>query len=683
MEDIQKKSNNTPKKSNEITIGFGGAAGDGLDKSGNLLARVINRLGLHAISYNSFQSLIRGGHTFLKLRISERKEMCYGDHFNVLLAMNQDSIERHAPDVESGGAIIFNSDKVSCDSSFLQDNVQIVPLSFKALTTDMGKLIPIMQNTMILGALLYLVNLEFKTLEKVLSDIFKLKGQEIIDQNINVARVGYETALEHFGSAKINIDWNFTHTSKPFYSGNTAMALGAVTAGLKFYAAYPMSPATNILHWLVTNSERCGVLVKQAEDEIAVINLAIGAGYAGVRSMCATSGGGFALMTEAIGEAAIFETPVVIINVQRGGPSTGLPTKTEQGDLNQAMGASQGDFPKVILAPKSSTDCFHIVGEALNLAEQYQLPVIILSDLLLGENYETIEPGSWSNEVEIKRGELIEEVPQSMKEKDGFKRYTFTPSGISPRPLIGSEGMAYVTASDDHDEDGVIISDVFTNKAIRRKINEKRMRKLDGVLRELEPPQLEGPEDAEVTLIGWGSTWGAIRESIAQLEAEGITANQLHFRYLFPFHSKEALQILNKCKKTIVVELNATGQFARHLKAETGFSSTDAILKYDGEPLEPRMITNRVMGILNGEPLDLNVTITEAREMAYHYIRVHMKDKLRPSEITKTSQNRYGEPVWILDLNERKSGELKGKLTIGVETGSTHKWDPILQEQNN
>lgn len=676
MENIQEKSSNLPKISNEITVGFGGAAGDGLDKSGNLLARVINRLGLYTISYNSFQSLIRGGHTFLKLRISERKELCYGDHFNAFLAMNQDSIERHAPAVEPGGVIIFNSDKVTCDISFLQENVYVIPLSFKELTSEMGKLIPIMQNTMMLGSLFYLVNLDFKTLEEVLRDIFKHKGQEIIDQNINVARIGYETTLENFDSSKINIDWNFTHISKPFYSGNTAMALGAVAAGLKFYAAYPMSPASNILHWLVANSERCGVVVKQAEDEIAVVNLAIGAGYAGVRSMCATSGGGFALMTEAIGEAGMLEAPVVIVNVQRGGPSTGLPTKTEQGDLNQAIGASQGDFPKVIMAPKSTIDCYHIVGEALNIAEQYQLPVIILSDLLMGENYETIETGSWSHDVIIKRGELLEEAPPSMKDKDGFKRYSFTSSGISPRPLIGSEGMVYVAATDDHDEDGVIISDVFTNTAIRRKINEKRMRKLDGVLNEFEPPQLEGPEDAEVTLIGWGSTWGVIRETIEQLESKGINANQLHFRYLLPFHSKEALQILNKCKTTIVVEVNATGQFARHLKAETGFSCSDTILKYDGEPFEPKMITQRVAGILNGEPLDLNVTQDEAREMAYHYIRVHIKDKLRPSKIIQVSQNGYGEPVWVLDLSERNNGEVKGKLTIGVETGSTYKWDP-------
>ena len=468
MENQGKDSGRVPKRANEITVGFGGAAGDGLDKSGNTLAKVINRLGLYAISYNSYQSLIRGGHTMLKLRLSQQKESCFGDHFNVLLAMNQDSIERHAPEIEPNGVVIFNSNKISCDQSLLQDNVRAIALAFNEVTAGIGKLLPIMQNTMVLGALLYVANIELETLNNVLADIFKHKGEKVVEQNMRVAEAGYNYAKQNYNSAKFDIPWEFTRISKPFYSGNTALALGAVAGGLKLYAAYPMSPASNILHWLVQHSEKCGVLVKQAEDEIAVVNIAIGAGYAGVRSMCATSGGGFALMTEAVGEAAMLESPVVIVNVMRGGPSTGLPTKTEQGDLNQAMGASQGDFPRVIMAAKSTTDCFHIAVEALNIAEQFQLPVIILSDLLLGENYETIEPGSWSHDVEIKRGELIREVPESMAEQDGFKRYLFTSSGVSPRPVIGSEGMVYVAASDDHDEDGVLISDVFTNTAVQQ-----------------------------------------------------------------------------------------------------------------------------------------------------------------------------------------------------------------------
>ena len=198
---------------------------------------------------------------------------------------------------------------------------------------------------------------------------------------------------------------------------------------------------------------------------------------------------------------------------------------------------------------------------------------------------------------------------------------------------------------------------------------------MDSVIKELEPPTLEGPADAEVTLIGWGSTWGVIREAVEQLQEGGIAANQLHFKYLLPFHTREALEILSKCKTTIVVELNSTGQFARHLRAETGFSCTDTILKYDGEPFEPRMITIRTKSILNQEPLDLRVTEKEAREIAYHYIRVHLKDKLRPVQIVQNSKNGYSEPVWVLDLVDRTSGDLKGQLTVGVETGSTHKWD--------
>ena len=237
--------------------------------------------------------------------------------------------------------------------------------------------------------------------------------------------------------------------------------------------------------------------------------------------------------------------------------------------------------------------------------------------------------------------------------------------------------MVHTAATDDHDEDGVIISDVFTNPAIRRKVNEKRMRKMDGVLSELPPPELEGPPDAEVTLISWGSNWAVIHEAIEQLEDAGVVANQLHFKYLVPFHSKEALNILTQCKKTIGIELNATGQFIRHIRAETGFSIEDTILKYDGEPFEPRMITDRVLDIMKGQDLDLSVSESEARQMAAHYIRVHLKDKLRPTKLAQISQNGYGEPVWQVDLTDRKDGSPKGKLIIGVETGSTHKWDPI------
>jgi 2-oxoglutarate ferredoxin oxidoreductase subunit alpha len=392
--------------------------------------------------------------------------------------------------------------------------------------------------------------------------------------------------------------------------------------------------------------------------------------------MCATSGGGFALMTEAIGMAGMIEAPVVVVEVQRGGPSTGIPTKTEQGDLNQIYGASQGDFPRVIIAPTDTADCFWTAVEAFNLAEKYQLPVLILSDLLLSEHPETIEHDALRHNVPIDRGALLREVPKD-NGNEPYKRYRNTPSGISPRVLPGTEGGEYIAATDEHDEQGILISDMFTSQPVRRKIMEKRMKKIDGVLRELKPPVLEGPADAPITLIGWGSTQGVIREARGLLAAEGIKSNQLQIKYLHPFHTKEIKAILSRSKTTIGVEGNYSGQFARFLRAETGISVHDNVLKYDGEPLEPRIIAEEVKRIIAGKALDLDVTLAEAREMAYHYIRTHLGDAARPANIEKTDGNSHGEPVWLVEIVKRDSGEKSGELNIGAKTGAIYSWQPV------
>ncbi|PYQ16507.1 MAG: hypothetical protein DMF79_18535, partial [Acidobacteria bacterium] len=396
------------------------------------------------------------------------------------------------------------------------------------------KLPPVMQNTAALGALLHLMGFDVEVAAEILSETFKKKGQEVIDQNVGVLRAGHEYAAAH--AQPLGQRWKFSRKRRPVVTGNQMIALGAVAGGCKFYSAYPMSPASFILHWLAAHSEQVGVLVKQAEDELAVVNLAIGAGHAGVRSMCATSGGGFALMTEAIGMAGMIETPVVVVNVQRGGPSTGIPTKTEQGDLNQAFGASQGDYPRVIVAVKDALDCFHATVEAFNLAETFQLPVILISDLLLGEHRSTVDPEAIPSKVPIERGEWVTELAPEASLNGGYKRYALTPSGVSPRARPGRAGMIYVSGTDDHDEKGILISDEHTNPAIRRKMHEKRMRKMDGVRARLKPPVLEGPAAAEVTLIGWGSTWSVIQEAAAELTRSGLKTNQLHFKYIHPFH---------------------------------------------------------------------------------------------------------------------------------------------------
>jgi 2-oxoglutarate ferredoxin oxidoreductase subunit alpha len=656
----------------EVTIGIGGAAGDGSGRTGDTLTQTAARLGLYAFAYNSYQSIIRGGHIWLRIRLAEEKVYSHGDHLNVLVALNQDSIERHARDVEPGGAMLYNSDKLTCDPSLLQDQVLPVPLPVTELVKGLGPMQPVMQNTVALGALLFFLNLDFDTAAGVIAEIFKHKGPPVINQNVNIARAGYDYARERF--VPLGYEWSFSRTRRPFLTGNEAISLGAVAAGCKFYSAYPMTPASSILHWMASHAEQCGVVVKQCEDELAVVNMAIGAGQAGVRAMCGTSGGGFALMTEAIGQAGMIETPVVIVEVQRGGPSTGLPTKTEQADLNQVFGASQGDYPRIIIAPVDVTDCFHTTVQAFNLAEKYQLPVIIISDLLLSEHTETIEPDALTHDVPIERGEVITEWSE---ENGPYKRYAFTKSGISPRALPGTPGTTYVAGTDDHDEFGILISDMFTSPPMRRKIQEKRMRKLELVIKELEPPRLEGPTEAEVTLVGWGSMRGVIGEAIRKLAEEGIRVNQLHFKYLFPFHAKEAMEILKGCRKTICVEVNYTGQFARYLRAETGFGVDDLILKYDGEPFEPHHIVDDVKAILQGRLRSTDVTLEEAREMAYHYIRTHLGDAARSGRIEKVGPDGYDEPIWLIEIVSRDSGEKQGDLLIGVETGSTYSWRPM------
>jgi 2-oxoglutarate ferredoxin oxidoreductase subunit alpha len=658
----------------EFTIGIGGAAGDGLDKTGDTLAKGVSRLGLYVCAYNSYQSIIRGGHIWLRVRIAEHKVYSHGDHLNLLVALNQDAVERHAREVEPGGAVLYNSDRFTCETSLLRDGVVGLPLPVNEITKPFGKLLPIMQNTVALGATLFLAQFDFESTAGVLADTFKHKGQAVIDQNVQILRAGFDYAREHFVPLVQHV-WNFSRVRRPFVTGNEMFALGAVTAGCKFYSAYPMTPASSILHWMASHGEKCGVVVKQCEDELAVVNMAIGAGHAGVRALCGTSGGGFALMTEAVGMAGMIEAPVVVIEVQRGGPSTGIPTKTEQGDLNQVFGASQGDFPRVIIAPTHTEDCFWTMVEAFNLAEKFQLPVLIISDLLLSEHPETIEPEAVRYDVPIERGELVTEWPRA---KGPYKRFAHTFSGVSPRALPGTENAEYVAATDEHDEYGILVSDMFTSPPVRRKIMERRMKKMEAVARELKAPELEGPVDAAVTLVGWGSSRGVVREARALLASEGIRANQLHIKYLHPFPAQAVKSMLAESKMIIDVEGNYTAQFARFLRAETGISVHDTILKYDGEPFEPRLIAEEVKRIMAGQPKSLDLTREDARETAYHYIRTHLGDASRPVHIEMADSDAHGEPVWMVEVADRETGQKQGDLEIGVRTGAVYAWHSEL-----
>ncbi|MDZ4834333.1 MAG: 2-oxoacid:acceptor oxidoreductase subunit alpha [Candidatus Melainabacteria bacterium] len=661
----------------EVTIGIAGAAGDGLDKSGDTLAKSCGRLGLYVYAYNSYQSIIRGGHIWLKVRVGDEKVLCHGDQLNVLIALNQDSIERHAPEVQEGGAIIFNGDRIKCEESLVGPGVQVLALPIAEITADLkvkyGPIKPIMQNTIAIGAAAFFSGIGVDEPSKVLQDTFAHKGQDIIDLNIGLLTVGYEYAKKN---AKVVMEgWNFSGKKRPFLTGNEAIALAAYAAGCKFYTAYPMTPASTILHWMAANQTKTGIVVKQCEDELSVINMAIGAGIAGVRSMCGTAGGGFALMTEAIGMAGIMEVPVVCVEVQRGGPSTGLPTKTEQADLFQVFGASQGEFPRLIVAPRDIADCYASTVESFNLADKYQLPVLFMSDLLLSEHPETVDAELMPAEVKIDRGEVVTSWDTA---KDGkYKRFKFTESGISPRAYPGTPDTLYVSASDDHDEESILISDMFTSPETRRKIMEKRMRKVALMLTELKAPVIEGPTDADVTLVCWGSTSGVVQEAAERLTAQGLKTNFICIKYIAPFHTKEVTELLSKAKKKISVEVNFTSVMAKLIRMETGIAMDEHINRYDGEPFEPQGLVDRIKEIMENKALDLDVSEADAKEMAYHYLRTHNFEKMRPIAASKEAANGKGEPIWVVELAERVTGKKAGSMKIGSRTGSTYSFEKV------
>ncbi len=584
----------------DLSLAIGGEAGQGIATPGDILARIFVRRGLHLYTYNAYQSIIRGGHIFLTVRVSDTELYSHGDKLDLLLCLNQDTMTRHLNLMGSGSRVIYNGDNVTPGAA--NAGVHLCPLPVSDLSG--GSRNRLIQNTIAVGAFMSLLGLDFDILEESLTLRFQRQGQGVIDENVGVARAGFEYAKDNFVPYYDSLPTG----DKPLavWSGNDALAMGGAAAGVKFYCAYPMSPSSGVLHWMAQNARSLGIMVRQVEDEIGVANMAIGAAHAGCRTMCGTSGGGFALMTEAVGAAGMMEIPVVFINVQRAGPSTGVPTKTEQGDLWQALGASQGDFERFIVAPRDALDCFNTMPELFNLVDRAQCPAIVLSDLLLGEGRFSVDPAEIDMHPAIDRGELITQ-PASA---NGYLRYRDTESGVSPRALPGVAGYVHVVATDEHDEDSVLISDEFTNPLKRRMMVEKRGRKFQSIVDAIAPPELEGAAEAQVTLVGWGSTYGVIREAMEQLAEKGVTANQLPIKWIVPFHAEAITDILSRARRVIIVENNYSGQFYRYLRSETGLSADGHIRKYDGEPFMPHHIVAGVLELL-AETTDRYVPVQE------------------------------------------------------------------------
>ena len=559
----------------DLKIKIGGEAGQGMQTISHTLAHVFTRGGLHVFAIQDYQSRIRGGHNFSELRIRESPVFSMPRGVNILIALNKETIDLHKGELHEGGVIIYDGEKIKVEA---HQNLLSVPLD--RLAQEGGN--KLYGNSVAAGAALGLLGYAFEPLAEVLRDVFGKKGT-VAEDNVKAARAGYDFTTRNGPS---QFPWKFKPLDdrrRMLIAGNEALALGALAAGCKFVSAYPMTPSTGIMTYLAGKAREWGIIVEQAEDEIAAITMALGAAFAGVRAMTATSGGGFCLMVEGLGLAGMTETPIVVVEAQRPGPAIGLPTRTEQSDLEFVLHASHGEFPRAVLAPGTAEEAFYAMAKAFNLAEKYQTPVIVMSDQHLADSYWTIDTLDVSR-ITIDRGQLIQ--PEEVEKLAGYKRHAITHSGISPRALPGYTGITVVTDSDEHDEEGHLTEDT----GLRTRMMLKRMRKEIGLAQEISPPKFYGTANPEVLLIGWGSTYGAIREAVDLLQSQGQKVGMMHLSEIWPFPSGAVARALESARACFVVENNATGQLARLIRRETGKAVTGKILKFDGLPFSPEYV---------------------------------------------------------------------------------------------
>jgi 2-oxoglutarate ferredoxin oxidoreductase subunit alpha len=563
----------------DLNIVIGGAAGQGVHTITGLLAKILVRQGCQVLFVQDYQSRIRGGHLFNRIRVSDQLLISSREGIDILVALNQETVLLHRDELAPDGVIIY-------DASVAGE----LPAGVSTLGLLAGDLLPekkaaeVAINAGASGAILGLLKLPLEPLLVLLEESFKDKGSEVVEWNRLAATQGHRQGAAAGNPHSLA---GITAPAQPrlLLSGHEGIAVGALAAGLQFISGYPMTPWSSVLNAIGQRAEKFGVVVEQAEDEIAAINLAIGASYAGVRAMTGSSGGGFALMVEALGLAGCSETPLVILESQRPGPSTGLPTRTEQGDLSFVLSAGQGDFPRAVLAPGTPAQGFALMARAFNLAERYQLPVIVITDQYFGDTNFTHEMGNFPAAVEIERA--IDTGPV----EGVYERYALTASGVSPRRLPGF-GPVVVADSDEHTPDGHLTEDL----AVRVKMHDKRLRKLARLAQELDGITTLGPEDAPLTLACWGSSLGPVAEAVGRLNAQSTPARMVHFSELWPFPAAAAARSLGRPQKLVMVEMNATGQFNRLLRQETGIAADQLVLKYDGAPLTPEYILRALAG---------------------------------------------------------------------------------------
>ncbi|MCF2136868.1 MAG: 2-oxoacid:acceptor oxidoreductase subunit alpha [Candidatus Thorarchaeota archaeon] len=561
----------------DLSINIGGMAGQGIDTIGDLLTKVFVKTGFYIFTVKDFESRIRGGYNFTQIRVADNPVHCSVDDIDLIVALSKDAISAKRDQLVEGGIIIFD-DRFDFDA--LEECHYPAPLSKKAREVGGSTR---MTNAAALGALLSVIRFPFSLAEQVLTEIFGKKGEKIVEANVRVARSLYDLTEETFsGSCRHNLSMidSIPSENRLIINGNQAIAYGAMAANVKWVSSYPMSPSTSAFIEIVSHANDLKIGTLQTEDELASLAMAIGASYGGVRSMVTTSGGGFSLMVEALGLAGMTETPVVIYNAQRPGPSTGLPTRTEQSDLLFTIFASQGEFPRIVLAPRDPLDAFDVVTRSFNLAERFQVPVIILGDQYLADSVMNVPRIDVTN-VEIDRGKLAAD-----RLDDPYMRYRLTDDGISPRAFPGDRGRFIVSSGNSHLEDGHITED----PAIRNAMVQKFLRKITAIKDALKPPDLYGAKTTKTVVVTWGSPWGAVREAIEHLEHEGVSIGHLHFTDIYPLRTKLLKDVFTSAERVISIEHNATSQFAKLVTMETGLKFDGYITKFDGRPMTPRWV---------------------------------------------------------------------------------------------
>jgi 2-oxoglutarate ferredoxin oxidoreductase subunit alpha len=546
-----------------LNVLIGGAAGQGIDTTAAIFEKLLKLSGYSVFTCHDFMSRVRGGHNFILLRFGDEPVTSHNNQLDGLVALNEESVQLHLNQLRQNGFILGDRSLPLTDSRW-------IPLDMQKIAKDLGN--PRVSGSVAVGALAGLFGIAPDQAKTVLAAFVKA---ELVDINLQAFEAGYKSVKQHF---TIQPGANSAHISKEqlLLSGNQAIALGAIAAGVRFYSAYPMSPSTSILEFLAAKGTAAGIVAEQAEDEIAAINMAIGASYAGVRAMTGTSGGGFSLMVEALGLAGITEIPLVVANIQRPGPATGLPTRTEQSDLKFVISAAQGEFPRFVISVRHPADAFYQTIRAFRLADQYQIPVILLSDQYLADSSTTVDP------FVLDGTEWQRPLPAQLTKTpdEPFLSYRLTDDGVSPRAFPNNSNHFLVAAdSDEHDEQGRITE----SAEVRTQMTDKRLRKLANLQRELQEPELLGAADCKTLLVGWGSLYGPLADAITRLaKTDPGQFSALVFGDIFPLPVQRIQAMATTAGRIINVEQNATGQLAGLLREYANVQCQASLLKYDG-----------------------------------------------------------------------------------------------------